>query len=602
MDQAKEKPKALLLQKPQGDAGSSAWGRVAKAISSFAELQIVESSEKISSAIEVGDAKLLLLDWSLVDWQNFSPPPEGVTALVVSDEEIQPTHPDAAAFRDRINSIPYLAAGDLSATDLARIFHLFFIPKRQPGVVPVIDKGAVIFGEKVQAPELIGSSLDRLATYLGQMESFALKDRIHDVHQTISGLLFAAFHQVKRGSSPYPTVDFQVGVSPKKLAVNMRFSKGGSSLEAIVKLIIEGTDVFWSHAWSIADFCFLTEHGMYNEIEVMLLFNRPQRPPYGSPRSLLHKVLLSSGKRENLLTAPQNFSFQSLSDVRLKKVEATSGNANEDEVSLGADFNSLPESVVEKLRAFKEKTDYLEEQLKTRETEKREVIERLTSTSADFNRKNLELVRLVKSNQLKAEKAEKRASDLEAKLSHASTPEGSASSTDSAADGTAGAALGRIGAGLKAMDSEKSQLSEKLALEQKRLAAAEAKLATLSKELTGKEKEISELKAVLIRMRKDQEKSDINGTFAKGLPAGAPSEGTKLKEAEAREMALKQEIKKLTFKVDNQEKNSKAIQNEAAEKAKLLEGKLQAAKTRELELLKKVEELSAALKKAAKAA
>jgi hypothetical protein len=61
-------------------------------------------------------------------------------------------------------------------------------------------------------------------------------------------------------------------------------------------------------------------------------------------------------------------------------------------------------------------------------------------------------------------------------------------------------------------------------------------------------------------------------------------------------------VKKLSFKVESQEKNLRVIQNDATEKQRMLDQKLRAAKNKEVELLKRIEELTTSLKKASKVA
>lgn len=600
MDQGKEKLKILLIHRP-GEDGEGVWARVGKSLGSFTDLQTVESDSFFQG--KAGEHALdtfqhIFLDYSLADWkflENFSATP--VTLLC---KEPFPLEKDGARelLGERLKGRSCLSLHSLSATDLARTLHLYLIPKRVAGVVPFMEKGSVILGEKIHSPESVGISLDRLATYLDQMESFQLKERIADLRLVLAAVVLECYRLARSTTTPYPTVDFQVGVSPGKLAVNLRFQNPSLELTELAKRAMNGTDFFWHQAWLCSDLSLITEHAMHQEIEVMFLFHKPQRDPSNVFHSFLLKSLEKSGKRENLLAKPQDFTFQYLSDVRLKQHDVSQVTISQEEVSSELDLGTLPQPVIEKLGALQQALSFAQDQLAKREGDARATGERLSAIELDLQQKKGEVLRLGKANQVQAEVAARRIKDLERHIQNiqaAQKAEREAAKVTKI-DTTAPDAIPKLEATLRVVEGEKVQLMEKFTSEQKRYGLLEAKYQALYKDISAKDKEINELKALAVKFKKDLEKAD-SGATANKAAAAPTADNAKVKEMELREQALKQELKKQMFKVENNEKNVKAIQAEAAEKAKLLEQKLQAAKAKELELLKKIDDLAALVKK-----
>ncbi|MGE3260371.1 MAG: hypothetical protein AB7K68_01195 [Bacteriovoracia bacterium] len=607
MDQAKEKLKILLIHRPQTEDGDVSWTRFAKALASFTNLELVESDSFLHGDLPehpLASFQHIFLDYSLCDWaflDSFSAAP---LSLVTKNNFSLESEGNRELIGTKLKGRSCLNISDLSATDMARILHLYLIPKRVAGVIPLLEKNAVILGEKIQGPESIGSSLDRLATYLEQMESFELKLRIPDLRQVLSAVLLESYRLAKASNTFYPTIDFQVGISAKKLVINLRFQNNSLSLSNLASGALNGTDLFWQQAWLCSDLSLFTEHTAHQELEVMFMLFKPQRDSSAVFHSLLLKTLEKSGKRENLLSKPQDFTFQFLSDVRLKKVDVGSVQMDANEISSDIDLGTLPEPVQAKLKELTESLAFSQDQLASRENEVREIIARLSAVELEMQQKRGEVLRLGKINQAQSGTAAKRIRDLERRLQNLQAQQQAEQRAVKETKSDAGTAeiLPKLEANIRVLEGEKLQLQEKFTSEQRRYAALEQKYNALYKELSAKDKDINELKSGMLKLRKENDKNENAAAAAKSATAVSSNDSAKVKELELRETALKQELKKMVFKVENNEKNVKAIQNESAEKMKLFEQKLQAAKAKELELLKKIDDLAALVKKASKAA
>lgn len=588
MDLGKEKPKVLLLFRPLPGEGNAVWTKAAKALGSFTNLEVRESSETFSGLPEEESLAYanLFVDYSLVDWEamkNYAGPP--ILFLSPAPFSLEKNN-QRELLGEKLRGKSCLCLSSYSTGDLARLLHLFIVPKRLAGVTPLLEKGSVILGEKIQGIGGIGSSLDRLSVYLTQMENFELKNRIADAHQVLSAILFEAFRLAKESESPFPTIDFQVGISAKKIVANLRFQKGKTNLDEISGLALDQKSLSWQQAWQFSDALIVTEHIMHREIEVMMLLNKLDRDPSSLFHTFIQKKLERSGKREALLCAPQDFSFQILSDIRLKSANLSLVKNGEEEFSGEIDLDTLPEAVADKLKTLEDTVAFSREKIKNTETVVKELSQKLSETKRELNERKSELVKVTKASQAQLEKSGRRISDLEKRLS-ANTGLPAVESAPAESHGSA--------------DAKPADNSERATVEQKRAAMLEQRHTQLNKELAAKEKEIVDLKASLLRARKEIEKGDGASAGARAQNNGSGDAG-KIKELETREAALKQEVKKLLFKAENYDKNVKAIQAEFSEKTKLLEQKLQGAKAKEIELLKKVDELSHALKKAQKAA
>lgn len=604
MDQTKEIPKVLLLQKPNSEEESAAWARLLKALRAFAQPEAKERAETVT----VTELQSLTQEWNhvfldlrLVDLPSFSTLALPNVTLVRKEAFSWHTPDSRKLMLSTLKQYPCLLLEQLPATDFVRIAHLLMAPKRLAGVVPLMEKGALILGEKVQSLDNIGTLLDKLGLYLERLEGFTLGSRVNDLRQVLSASLHEAMRQAQKVEANYPTVSFQVGASKNKLVVNMRFPRGDLPTEDLALLALDGRNLYWQQMWLCGDLMMVTHHTQYDEIELMFMIGSAGARNLQQFRSFLFRTSERSNKKENLLAPPQNYDFHVLSELRLKEQQAVATDLDE---NLGdIDFGSLPESVVKKIAKLSEECTYYKESAEKRSAVTKSLQETLAHQGKELNKKRNDIIRLMKAAETQNERAHKKISELEKRIEQlaAVATQGNANK-DNGAAALLQANVTKLEIALRAAENEKVQLNEKALNEAKKVTVYENKYSALYKELSSKDKEIGELKSNLLKLKK--EKSTKSNDANPSAAASAATEGlaAKLKETEAREAALKQELRKISFKMENHEKNVKAIQSEALEKSKLMEQKLQGAKTKELELMKKIEELSGALKKASKAA
>jgi hypothetical protein len=604
MDQVKKTPNVLLLRRTETEEESASWQRLFKALKGFtqAAMELRDETITVDEINEIaGSFDHVVVDHSLLEPPKavFAPSPK--ILLAAKDPIPWNDGESRSAGTPVLTAFPCLVLHELSGQEMIRILHLFFSTKRQAGVTPLLEKNSLIVAEKIQSLDAIGSLTDKLCVYFSRMENFALQERIPELRQLLPAVLTQAFRQASLGSTPYPTVDFQVGMNRQKVLVNLRFPKGTLSLASIRSAALKGEDIFWQQAWACCDVFLLTEHVQYQELELMLVLTKPASSPRREYRSFLAKESPRSQKKEYLLNPVPHFEFRVLSDIRLKETGETS--APDGEAESGPDLGSLPEEVVEKIETLSRENEFFREQTSKKDALVRDALSRATSAKKQLARRETEFLRQEKAFAAKAEILLAKIDELEKSTARASDQKASAApSPDSAALTKAQEAMGRLEQSLKATENEKSQLSERVAREEKKSAALEQKYSTLYKDLSAKDKELVEAKANLLKLKKEALSA---AAAAKSAAASSGVQGeltAKLKEMETRETALKQEMRKISFKLENHEKNVKAIQQEAQEKSKLLEQKLQTAKAKELELLKKIDDLSALLKKVSKAA
>lgn len=605
MDSAKDNPVLLVHRSFQGEE-AGAWARLNKALMTLGKVELREVTDLPYEELRLAAPSYahVFLDLALADYAKLAEAPLANVTLV-----------NREAFAWNNTRVRDLMGGalrrhscflleDLSAADLVRGLHLLLGQKRLVGVTPLLEKGSFVVAEKVQSLDALGSLTDRLHQYFSELEDFTLRPRLFEFRLALSALLAEGFRRAGEGGQPYPTVDFQVGVAKNKAVINLRFPRGQLDIDGLARACLEGEDYSWNQAWARADYLQVTYHQQYDEVEAMLVMSRPAASAPGSFRTFLLKRSDRSGKRENLLTAPQNFEFRLLSQVRVNDAARSFGISLEE--SGGIDLGGLPPEVVKRLGKLEEESEFFREQVRKKDSAIKEAAASITAANKEISKKRNEILRLAKTKENQNSAFVRKIEGLEKRLEQANTAQASILASVKEAPAAAGAgpgeALAKLEAGLRAAENEKASLAEKLVREEKKVSSFEQKYSALYKDLGQKDKEVNELKSMLVKARKEQ-----SAALASAAAGGAGAPGTdaltaKLKEAETKEAASRQELKKMAFKIENHDKNVKAIQAESIEKIKLLEQKLQAAKAKEVELLKKVEELSVALKKAAKAA
>ncbi|RZA05085.1 MAG: hypothetical protein EOP11_13625 [Proteobacteria bacterium] len=606
MESAKDNQVLLLHRSFQGEE-AEAWLRFTKALKTLGPLEVREVSEAAYEELflEASGYAHVFLDLALADYAKLAANPIPNLSLVNRDAFVWNKPRVRELMAPAFLSHSCFLLEDLPAADLVRTLYLFLAPKRLVGVTPLLEKGSIVVAEKVQALETIGNLSDRLNQYLAEIDGFTLKNRLFDLRLALSALMAEALQRARESGQPYPTVDFQVGAAKARAVINLRFPRGNLAISKLTTFCLEGEDAAWSQIWERSDFLQITHHLQHDEVEVMLVINRAQSCPAGTFRSFLLKKIERSVKRENLMVAPQNFEFRQLSQVRINQAEQALQNISLEES--GIDLGNLPLEVVSRLAKLEQEADFLREQLKKKDALVKDAVAKITEANKEVSRKRNDLLRTAKAKEAEAESFGRKIIALEKRLEISTAAQGSmANARENAAVTPSGVpeAMAKLETGIKAAENEKTQLLEKLNREEKKVTAFEQKYSALYKDLTQKDKELNELKAMLVKARKEQSAALAAAASASG-GAGASNIDTlnaKVKDAETREAASKQELRKMSFKIENNEKNVKAIQAESVEKIKLLEQKLQGAKTKEVELLRKLDELSAALKKASKAA
>jgi len=605
MNQAREKPKTLLLRKRLGSseaAGASApWAQLGKALKTFTEFEEIEVDEQetlnLVSHSEVNDH--LFLDANLVSWISMAKQP--VTNMTIAFTSHLPWH-DPSVRDSKLQTLarhPFLVLDIAETSDLVRILHLFLMPKRLGGITPMMEKGSLIVGEKVMDSHSVGSMMDRLSAYLDQLDGLELKTRIPDLRQALTALIYEGLRTSASARVTYPYIDFQASASKQKLGINLRFPRGEQNFENIIEKTLSGQSLFWHQIWQCSDLFVVTYHEQHEEIEVTLALLSPMPVTASYIKTYLYKTCKRSARKENLLDPPSNFTFKVLSDIRIKNSEQIFISDSGSELS-EIDFGSLPENVARKLSQLDEQCRELNDQLLKKDSLMQDALIRAQIANRELGTKRSEIIRVVRTSEVRADAADKKILELEARLdSLKKETADNSSSKQNFGQAATHDTLARLEGMLRASENEKSQLRESILHEQKRVALFEQKYSHLYKEISIKEREINDLKSTFAKMRKDQANKQLSQQASIEPEERSPD---KTKEIEEREASFKQELRKLTFKLDSQEKNTKAIQNEAAEKLKMLDVKLKAAKAKEIELLKKIEELTSSLKKAAKVA
>jgi len=599
MEEAREKPKILLLKSSLTDdptgASAEAWARLSKALKTFTDLEERELDAAPTPLSGVGKFDHVFLDAALAPWKELRE--NAVPQLcLVQPSTFAWAEPAARAARlEVLASHPLLVFGDFSATDLVRVLHLYLMPKRLAGVTPLMSKGTTILGEKVMEPNAVGMLLDRVSTFLEKVDDFRLRARVPDFRQVLSALLIEGLRHAREKGVTYPFVDFQLAAAPEKLALNLRFPRGNLSLGKLRRDVLAGTSLFWHQIWLCSDYLLVTHHLAQDEFEVMALLCRPERNEVVNFRSFLTKEASGRQRRDDLLSAPGGFRFALISEITAKDigdVELFDRDENFDETQLA----ELPEAIVQKIRQLNEVARVKTDHLRRKDQQVQELTVKNRQLTQDLNERRKEIIKLTQTREMNDETAEKKIRELELAVSRA--PAESAPTPREKAAATSNQELvTRLEGMLRAAENEKSQLKEGTANEQRRASMLEQKYAQLYKDLAAREREITELRAAIGKFRKEAEKPSR-------LPAAEEKKDAiaKMRELEERDSTQRQDIKRLAYKIESQEKQLKVQQNEIAEKQKLFDQKLKAAKAKEVELLRRIEELSANLKKAGKAA
>ncbi len=615
-----DKIKVVLIRKEGGD--EKAVSRLSKTLSAFAALSeiTIPSWEALAEHnAPIADSRAAFLDLSLLPpnaaENTFASLPKNVTlfqANFPTDKELS----ESPALKNLLAIRNSLFLDQLSTPDLLRVMHLYLLPKRQGGIITLMEKGAVILGEKVQTLEHLGEILDRLVQFFHEQLP-SLSNRFHDLRQLTTALFHEAFQRAKEAGQAYPTVDFQVSGSRDKIVFFLRFPLGNLDPITITEKTISAELLPWHLAWKSSDYFLITEHKDLKELEVTsILQATTEYQPHRVP-SLLFTTKEHGSRAENLLSVPKNYRFSLVSELAYRRLDANKYTVTSSikDVESELDAEQQPEKLKFRIQQMEQERSHLHELIQNREGAFRDIQIRLNKANMEVIQKRNEMLRILKEAETSVHQYKLKMAELEKRAAFASESLAAAQSKAKEKDNS-DVAIRRLEGTIKTLEREKIELQEKLVQEQKRYHLIEQKFSGLHKDLSDKDKHIADLKSSLHKSEQSQSvgahkpetktapaSSGVAAAIAaNNHPSPDKEMATKLKDTEAREAVLKQEIKKLTFKIEQSEKNVKVIQAEHQEKAKLLERKLEGAKTKEIELLKKIDELTALLKKATKVA
>lgn len=617
-----EKIKITLIRKVEGD--EKAASRLAKTLSAFAELKEVSATSWDSLAENesaISESKMTFIDLSLLpadsDESRITNLPKNITVFASAFPDTQSVAA-TSGLKTLLSLRNCLFLDELTTPDLLRVLHVYLLPKRQGGITALMEKGAVILGEKIQSLENIGEILDRLTQFF-QEQLPTTVPRFQDLRQVATALFHEAFARAKEAGQPYPTLDFQVSASREKIVFFLRFPLGSLNTLTLSEKMIQADLLSWNLAWRGSDYLIITEQKDLKEVEVTSIIQATST--YNAKRfpSCLFTSKEHGSKAENLLSAPKNYKFSLISELSFRRLDANKYTVTSSLASLESELGSepMPEKLKLKIQQMEQERTNLHELVQNREANARDLQARLNKATMEVVQKRNEILKTLKDSEANLSQYRRKIAELEKKSAFLTESLTEAQGKMNSSQNSE-AATKRLEGVIKTLEREKTIIQDKLNQEQKRSTLFEEKFATLHKDLAEKEKQISDLRSALLKAQQTQaapaHKNEphasapssmadaIKAANATNLGSGDKDLSTKLKEAETRETALKQEVKKLSYKIEQSEKSLKATQLETTEKAKLLERKLEAAKTKEIELLKKIDELTALLKKATKVA
>ncbi|MCO5144495.1 MAG: hypothetical protein M9962_15560 [Oligoflexia bacterium] len=604
MDLNLKKPKVLLLIKKEAGEKIDAWDRLEKALRTVTELEVQSSSSVIeTSEIDMEAWDSIFADASAINWSDFSKNKYEKICLVKLDNFLWHSPKSREALLPVLKQHSCLILENRSVADLVRIIHLFISPKRKAGVAPLIPKESVILAEKIQDINSIGSLMDKLVTFFESIEGVDFGTRTQDLRIALQCAIFEGFRQAKLSGDPFPTIDFQASATKEKMVFNLRHPIGEMKIENINSLILDGGNFNWHQMWVSSDSLLGVHHSQSNEIEFFVSILSEKRASQTMFRSFLFKENKTAKAKEDFLQKIPNYNFKILSEVNLAQIKSISNLTSTDSNGID-DLSNLPEEFVEKITSLEEKNLAQEDKILKISSLTKDLQNKVLAANRELSQKRSELLKIKKKFQKEKSDLDEKINTLSEKLDKSLQIEKNQPQQmqEKQIDGTNKELVVKLNNSIKALESEKKQTVDQLATEQKKLQALEQKYSNIFKELSGKEREIQELKATIHKIGKNQSDQAANKAGNAKDESELSKIRTALKETEQRESVFKQELKKLNFKLESADKNAKALQDSFAVKIKLFESKLQEAKTKELELLKKIDDLSNALKKASKAA
>lgn len=584
------KPPVLLVA-PEKERSSERFSLLEKALASMAELRICADLPSDLSGIQ----HVFFFHTSPGNWTN------SIRAtLALSPEENFPA---------ATNSVSLLRLNQPNLKELVRLLHSHLYPERSIGVAYLTEKGSLILGEKIQSLASLGRLLDQLLTHL-QEHTPSLAPRAHDLQQLIIASVSNAFASEQAFGQEYPTVDFQVSLAPDKAVFSTRFRQTKASANLIARSARERSSRAWFLAWQCADALAITSVAAASEVEIKaVLFAQ------AASEALRENTLLTAEVKQlapaNLLAAPKNYSFGLIGDLTLHRFQRTH---NATITRIEQKEESGPDEATRlKIDKLMQEKNSLNELVKLKEDQFRTAAANLSKARAELSAGKNNILKLLKEHENTNELKKKKISELELKVAllgkklESSASAGQGEKTDNT---QANDISKQYEQRIRALESERQKQLEANNLSNRKLTLLEQKISASQRELQTKEKEIADLKALLMKVKTLQPKTEAaEQTPAKEKEREERREEPQLKalamrirDMEAKEINYKQEIKKLQFQIENNKKSAEASSGETGGKLKLIEKKLEEAKAKERELLKKIDDLSQALKKVNRAA
>lgn len=543
------------------------------------------------------DAKAIFIDVRLIEVVNHIEASEhsGQNYIIYSLEEIN-YH---AAMQDpnigkALQNHSYLALHALAGAEVLRTVQSFLFPERAPGLVASVPKDSKVVVEKLESRNDIGWTLDLFAYYWRNANEVEGR-RIDDFLLLANSIILEAFAETSNAGLDYPSVQFQCFGNDKKLAFATRFPANKQSAADFQAKIIDNKQTYWFNSWQLANNLVIIHYENEDEVEVKASIY-PSAP--NDPTSL-HSVLtrnVTDGSSGSNLTNPPN----SIQPIRIEQIllelprehRSSISALFEGDVAMSGENKDLVygKLAVKQSGLLNQMNERIEQEQKRFEDKQSRSSRLLTDAKTELEETKKKYLQA--KNQIKM---------LESEKKRLSTENAEANNDDSKKQ------LHEQSREVKVIAAEKAKAEEKLSISEKRIGLLEKKVEQYKREKEEKEKEAAESKPIILKLTKELERAQVAIKEAQNQqPKQVENSGAekkikmlseKLMDAQKKEQDLQLALKKLSLKLEQAENTIKATKNQGGGKEKQLERQLEASKTKEKELLKKLTELQEALKK-----
>lgn len=585
------KPKILLLHR--GDDESLA--RLQKALSAFSELLVPDCSIVTASTHlqNTSDLSAIFCCSKLATAEPAELLGVNIPVFLFSTEDIslEQLRSDTST---PLVQLPCILIKNIPTIEIMRVCYNLVLPRSGGGITHFFEKGATVLVEKIQSLNTIGEILDKASVYIWQ-ERKQLVSRLVEIRQVVTSLVYEAYAQSTKANFPYPTVDIQLVANPEKFAFTLRFPANGATATALKQSILSAKNFTWYMAWQASDLFMINEYSGANEIEVKVLLYAGRTYNEPSYRSIAVRNFSERGVATSLLAPLKNYEFKTIAELGKDTLAVTS------EISaLSTDeLSALPPAARARINQLEANIKQLNTQIERRVKQTQKGSELLSEVRGKIAKQKGEMVIAAREHQKEKTKLERSVSALEEKIEEYKND----TSLQEAAKSIKN--MEDISKKLEALESEKNELKSKLEMEKLKLEESEEKIKRHATTIDVKNKEVAEYRTMLAEKKQDilTLKGQISALERAVQKAESDSKaGQKMNSrgAESKDASSKQELKALKFKLEHAEKTHLAKVNDANEKVKMLEKKLDAAKQKELELIRKIQQLTADARKLGK--